>query len=186
MAPKKGEGWGEPENIGAPVNTPGWELSCAVTANGSIYFISLNTTTGKRGCIAAARWMENFVHLNTSAIQPPISTMPPISMFYRRKISATTLLQIPVRRNHHWQRHPAAIRGATCILQLQRQGKMDDAKECREPDKLCRRRDQPLHITRRQDVVLYQRKEFHLGSYATPPHLCQPPNTLAQSRQRSG
>jgi Tol biopolymer transport system component len=49
MAPKKGEGWGEPENIGAPVNTPGWELSCAVTANGSIYFISLNTITGKQG-----------------------------------------------------------------------------------------------------------------------------------------
>jgi len=49
MVPKKGEGWGEPENIGAPVNTPGWELSCAVTANGSIYFISLNTTTGKQG-----------------------------------------------------------------------------------------------------------------------------------------
>lgn len=49
MAPKKGESWGEPENIGAPVNTPGWELSCAVTANGSIYFISLNTTTGKQG-----------------------------------------------------------------------------------------------------------------------------------------
>jgi Tol biopolymer transport system component len=49
MAPQKGEGWGEPENIGAPVNTPGWELSCAVTANGSIYFISLNTTTGKQG-----------------------------------------------------------------------------------------------------------------------------------------
>ena len=49
MAPRKGEGWGEPENIGAPVNTPGWELSCAVTSNGSIYFISLNTTTGKQG-----------------------------------------------------------------------------------------------------------------------------------------
>jgi Tol biopolymer transport system component len=49
MAPKKGEGWGEPENIGVPVNTPGWELSCAVTANGSIYFISLNTITGKQG-----------------------------------------------------------------------------------------------------------------------------------------
>jgi Tol biopolymer transport system component len=49
MAPKKGEGWGEPENIGAPVNTSGWELSCAVTANGSIYFISLNTATGKQG-----------------------------------------------------------------------------------------------------------------------------------------
>jgi Tol biopolymer transport system component len=49
MVPKKGEGWGEPENLGAPVNTPGWELSCAVTANGTIYFISLNTTTGKQG-----------------------------------------------------------------------------------------------------------------------------------------
>ena len=49
MAPRKGQGWGEPENIGAPVNTPGWELSCAVTANGSIYFISLNTTSGKQG-----------------------------------------------------------------------------------------------------------------------------------------
>src|ERR1700761_1654541 len=25
MVSKRGQGWGEPENIGAPVNTPGWE-----------------------------------------------------------------------------------------------------------------------------------------------------------------
>lgn len=39
---KTGDGWGEPEHIGAPVNTPGWELSCSAASNGTLYFTSLN------------------------------------------------------------------------------------------------------------------------------------------------
>lgn len=46
---KEKDGWSEPENVGAPINTPGWEMSCAVTANGSLYFTSLNTSTGQQG-----------------------------------------------------------------------------------------------------------------------------------------
>ncbi len=48
------DGWSEPENIGAPVNTPGWEISCSATASGALYFISLNTTTGKQALYRSA------------------------------------------------------------------------------------------------------------------------------------
>jgi len=57
MVKKEKDGWGEPENIGAPVNTPGWELSCAITANGSIYFTSLNASTGQQG-LYRSRWIN--------------------------------------------------------------------------------------------------------------------------------
>jgi hypothetical protein len=43
-----GDTWGEPENIGAPVNSTNWELSCAVTREGALYFTSLNVATGKQ------------------------------------------------------------------------------------------------------------------------------------------
>jgi hypothetical protein len=38
---KKDSGWSEPMNIGAPVNTPGWELGCSVSANGNLYFSAI-------------------------------------------------------------------------------------------------------------------------------------------------
>jgi Tol biopolymer transport system component len=38
---KKDLGWSEPINIGAPVNTAGWELGCSVSANGTIYFSAI-------------------------------------------------------------------------------------------------------------------------------------------------
>ena len=41
---KSGKGWSEPENIGAPINSPGWELGCSVAGNGTIYFSSTGTT----------------------------------------------------------------------------------------------------------------------------------------------
>ncbi|MEP6677238.1 MAG: hypothetical protein ABJA78_18905 [Ferruginibacter sp.] len=41
---KLDEGWSEPENIGAPINSHGWELGCSVANNGTIYFSSTGTT----------------------------------------------------------------------------------------------------------------------------------------------
>jgi len=37
-------GWSEPENVGAPVNTSGWELGCSVTNDGTLYYSSTGTT----------------------------------------------------------------------------------------------------------------------------------------------
>ena len=40
MVKKSGDGWSEPENIGVPVNSPGYELGCSVTNDGTLYFSS--------------------------------------------------------------------------------------------------------------------------------------------------
>jgi len=45
MVKKTDNGWSEPENIGAPVNTKGWELGCSVASDGTLYF----STTGISG-----------------------------------------------------------------------------------------------------------------------------------------
>jgi Tol biopolymer transport system component len=41
---KSPEGWGESQSIGAPVNSSGWELGCSVTADGTIYYSSTDST----------------------------------------------------------------------------------------------------------------------------------------------
>jgi len=38
---KKDSGWSTPVNIGVPINTSGWELSCSVSANGNLYFSAI-------------------------------------------------------------------------------------------------------------------------------------------------
>jgi len=45
MVKKSGSGWTDPVNLGAPVNSAGWELGCSVANDGTIYFSS----TGKTG-----------------------------------------------------------------------------------------------------------------------------------------
>jgi hypothetical protein len=40
---KTGNTWSEPKNIGAPINSDGWELGCSATTDGTLYFSS----TGK-------------------------------------------------------------------------------------------------------------------------------------------
>lgn len=49
MVRKQEKGWTEPEDPGVPINTPGLKLSCAVTADGSIYFVNLDAGTGRQG-----------------------------------------------------------------------------------------------------------------------------------------
>lgn len=44
MVRRTGNGWSEPENIGAPVNTPGLELGCSITNDGTLYYSSTGTT----------------------------------------------------------------------------------------------------------------------------------------------
>ena len=40
MVKRSGNGWSEPENIGSPVNTAGFELGCSVTDDGTLYYSS--------------------------------------------------------------------------------------------------------------------------------------------------
>lgn len=42
-------GWGEPHNLGAPVNGPGMETTTSVTANGTLYFSSGGREGGRPG-----------------------------------------------------------------------------------------------------------------------------------------
>jgi Tol biopolymer transport system component len=44
MVKRSGNGWSEPENIGPPVNTTGWELGCSVAGDGTLYYSSTGTT----------------------------------------------------------------------------------------------------------------------------------------------
>lgn len=37
---KTADGWGEPKNLGLPVNSPALELGCSITADGTLYFSS--------------------------------------------------------------------------------------------------------------------------------------------------
>jgi hypothetical protein len=38
MVERKGEGWGEPRNLGAPINSPGAEWFPTLAADGTLYF----------------------------------------------------------------------------------------------------------------------------------------------------
>lgn len=40
MVKKTANGWGEPKNLGAPVNSAGYELGCSMATNGTLYFSS--------------------------------------------------------------------------------------------------------------------------------------------------
>ncbi len=44
MVERRGNGWGEPINLGSPVNTDGYELACSVANDGTLYFSSTGTT----------------------------------------------------------------------------------------------------------------------------------------------
>jgi hypothetical protein len=44
MVERLGDGWTSPVNIGAPVNSPGYELGCSVAKNGNLYFSSTGNT----------------------------------------------------------------------------------------------------------------------------------------------
>jgi len=46
---KSGRGWGEPRNLGAPVNSPGIETTTSVTADGTLYLSSAGRTPGRAG-----------------------------------------------------------------------------------------------------------------------------------------
>lgn len=53
---KTKDGWSEPKNIGAPVNTDGWELGCSVTSDGTLYFTS--TRDGKSADLYRSRLID--------------------------------------------------------------------------------------------------------------------------------
>src|SRR5262245_2313385 len=46
---RKGSGWGEPRNLGAPVNSSGSESTTSVTADGTLYFASAGRDGGRAG-----------------------------------------------------------------------------------------------------------------------------------------
>src|SRR5882757_10701120 len=56
MVKRTGDGWGEPENIGAPVNTTGWELGCSVASDGTLYYSSTGTTGNAD--LYCSRWKD--------------------------------------------------------------------------------------------------------------------------------
>src|SRR5262249_58190426 len=46
---RQGTGWGEPRNLGAPVNSSGSESTTSVTADGTLYFASAGRDGGRAG-----------------------------------------------------------------------------------------------------------------------------------------
>ncbi len=53
---KTKDGWSQPKNIGAPINTDGWELGCSVTNDGTLYFSS--TRDGKSADIYCSHFVN--------------------------------------------------------------------------------------------------------------------------------
>ncbi|MFH2001330.1 MAG: sialidase family protein [Planctomycetota bacterium] len=54
---RQGTGWGEPHNLGAPVNTPGGEFFPTTTADGSLYFTGPDVG-GKGEAIYCSKWID--------------------------------------------------------------------------------------------------------------------------------
>lgn len=54
---RQGESWGEPRNLGAPVNTPGGEFFPSTTRDGTLYFTGPDAD-GKGEAIYRSRWVE--------------------------------------------------------------------------------------------------------------------------------
>jgi hypothetical protein len=52
---RRGDGWGEPRNLGAPVNTPGGEFFPTTTVDGTLYFTGPD---GKGEAIYRSRWVD--------------------------------------------------------------------------------------------------------------------------------
>ena len=79
---RRGDGWGEPKNLGAPINTGAIEQHASLAADGTLYFSS--SRQGGKGSLDLyrARWLgdrwaepENLAALNTAGYesQPAIS-----------------------------------------------------------------------------------------------------------------
>lgn len=58
MVEKAGGGWGEPKNIGAPVNTAQDEFYPTVATDGTLYFSATRPDTKGRSDIYRARWRD--------------------------------------------------------------------------------------------------------------------------------
>ncbi|MCU0237127.1 MAG: glycoside hydrolase [Acidobacteria bacterium] len=54
---RQGDGWGEPRNLGAPVNTPGGEFFPTTTLDGTLYFTGPESD-GKGEAIYRSRWVD--------------------------------------------------------------------------------------------------------------------------------
>jgi hypothetical protein len=54
---RQGNGWGEPRNLGAPVNTPGGEFFPTTTTDGTLYYTGPDTD-GKGEAIFRSRWVD--------------------------------------------------------------------------------------------------------------------------------
>jgi hypothetical protein len=54
---RQGAGWGEPRNLGAPINTPGGEYFPTTTADGTLYYTGPDSG-GKGEAIFRSRWVD--------------------------------------------------------------------------------------------------------------------------------
>ena len=54
---RRGDNWGEPRNLGAPVNTPGGEFFPTTTMDGTLYFTGPDAG-GKGEAIFRSRWLD--------------------------------------------------------------------------------------------------------------------------------
>lgn len=54
---RKGSGWGEPQNLGAPVNTPGGEFFPTTTVDGTLYYTGPDAG-GKGDAIYRSKWID--------------------------------------------------------------------------------------------------------------------------------
>jgi Tol biopolymer transport system component len=53
---RNGNGWREPVNVGEPVNSPGWELGCSMTNDGTLFFSSTGATGNSD--IYFSKWVD--------------------------------------------------------------------------------------------------------------------------------
>jgi hypothetical protein len=81
---RSGNGWGEPRNLGAPVNTEGDELCPSAASDGTLYFSSCGRTDSRGRCdLYRARFRdgqylepENLENRSTHRLPKPTHSWP--------------------------------------------------------------------------------------------------------------
>jgi hypothetical protein len=68
---RQGAGWGEPRNLGAPVNTPGGEFFPSTTVDGTLYYTG-PAADGKGEVIYRSKWVDG-KYANPEKLPPQIN-----------------------------------------------------------------------------------------------------------------
>jgi dipeptidyl aminopeptidase/acylaminoacyl peptidase len=108
---KVDNGWGEPQNVGSPINTSGEEVYPAVAANGNMYYNSLNPSNGvlaifkseyKDGAYTKPELLSEEINGDTHVLTPFIAPDESYIIFCKTTIDDEADLYISYQDEGRW------------------------------------------------------------------------------------